>query len=590
MTNQNIHTFHIPVMGLGYTLDTPIKIGHFGINSVVSIGDDDLIESFRKFYSEKYNFEYKEIKKTELNHRSNRITEYLNLSQKIIDLNFLRIKSLPFKKGNDLSKYFEMLPEGTSLKNEYQLMLNSTNLKDKTELQRKLREKMIKGSIDVNIMTKADNPNYTKNKEKLPYEFNDACASLIGYMKSNLNSSIVFSAGMNPKLFSYLYNFEDVKPDLNNIIRKKIILKVSDFRSASIQGKFLAKNGIWVSEFRIESGLNCGGHAFATNGELIGPILEEFLIKRETLQEELFCLYRNFYKKINQEIKTDSPSILFSAQGGVGTHEEHQYLLEKYNLHSIGWGTPFLMVPEAISIDSETIRLLAKTSEDDVYTSNVSPLGIPFNTLTKRFLEKNKKIEKNKRIEGSSCPKKFLSFNNEFTSNSLCEASTKFIKLKTTQIEKNETLSTSEKKIELEKINEKECLCCGLGNPSLKEKNITSKFNPKASIVCPGPNIAYFSKKLSLIQIIDHIYGRNNHLNNITRPSMFTKELLMYIELYNNTIANSEFLNKKQIEFQTNILKSIKYYISNFKENKTVLVEIFKSFKQLNINFNYSNT
>lgn len=50
---------------------------------------------------------------------------------------------------------------------------------------------------------------------------------------------------------------------------KKVVIKVSDYRSALIQGKYLAKKGIWVSEFRIESGLNCGGHAFATDGYLL---------------------------------------------------------------------------------------------------------------------------------------------------------------------------------------------------------------------------------------------------------------------------------------------------------------------------------
>ena len=27
------HTFHIPVMGTGYTIDTPLKVAHFGISS-----------------------------------------------------------------------------------------------------------------------------------------------------------------------------------------------------------------------------------------------------------------------------------------------------------------------------------------------------------------------------------------------------------------------------------------------------------------------------------------------------------------------------------------------------------------------------
>ena len=37
------HTFHIPVMGTGFTLDTPLKVAHLGIDSVVSIVDDVLI-------------------------------------------------------------------------------------------------------------------------------------------------------------------------------------------------------------------------------------------------------------------------------------------------------------------------------------------------------------------------------------------------------------------------------------------------------------------------------------------------------------------------------------------------------------------
>jgi hypothetical protein len=50
-----------------------------------------------------------------------------------------------------------------------------------------------------------------------------------------------------------------------------------------IQGNFLAKKGLWISEYRIESGLNCGGHAFATEGMLLGPIMEEFKLKKNDL-------------------------------------------------------------------------------------------------------------------------------------------------------------------------------------------------------------------------------------------------------------------------------------------------------------------
>ena len=38
--NKNKHTFHIPVMGTGFTIDTPIKVAKYGISSVVSLVDD----------------------------------------------------------------------------------------------------------------------------------------------------------------------------------------------------------------------------------------------------------------------------------------------------------------------------------------------------------------------------------------------------------------------------------------------------------------------------------------------------------------------------------------------------------------------
>jgi len=30
------HSFHIPVMGTGFTIDTPLKVARYGISSVIS--------------------------------------------------------------------------------------------------------------------------------------------------------------------------------------------------------------------------------------------------------------------------------------------------------------------------------------------------------------------------------------------------------------------------------------------------------------------------------------------------------------------------------------------------------------------------
>ena len=94
------------------------------------------------------------------------------------------------------------------------------------------------GSIDVNIMSKLDRTNYAKDGSILSDEFTDAKAALRGYAESTLTSSIVFSAGFNRTLLGFLAQFKDFYRDANGKIKKKIIIKVSDFRSAMIQGNF----------------------------------------------------------------------------------------------------------------------------------------------------------------------------------------------------------------------------------------------------------------------------------------------------------------------------------------------------------------
>ncbi|RPA69489.1 hypothetical protein EF405_06775 [Cyclobacteriaceae bacterium YHN15] len=55
------HKIHIPVMGLGFTVDSPIKVAKFGISSVVSIMDDHLLEDMRRLYSRKLSILYQYI-------------------------------------------------------------------------------------------------------------------------------------------------------------------------------------------------------------------------------------------------------------------------------------------------------------------------------------------------------------------------------------------------------------------------------------------------------------------------------------------------------------------------------------------------
>ena len=289
-SKETIHQFHIPVMGLAFTVDTPLKVAKFGINSVVSIIENELLEHMREFICKNESIEYINIDKNKKDYKAKRITAYLNTLQEVVEKQIQQVKNENFDIDSNINLYFQQLSDDSYLKKEY-IKLSTLKGRKKYEKVKYLKSKIMAGSIDVNIMTKVDKLNYDKKGKVLSPEFSDALICLRGFANSNLNSSLVLSAGINPRLYSYIATFNDFIPNDEGIIKKKIIIKVSDYRSALIQGKYFAKKGIWVSEFRVESGLNCGGHAFATDGYLLGPILEEFKSKREELYNSIYLSY-----------------------------------------------------------------------------------------------------------------------------------------------------------------------------------------------------------------------------------------------------------------------------------------------------------
>lgn len=605
-------------MGIGYTIDTPVKVAQFGIDSVISLLDDKLLEKMREMYCEKFEMPYKEITEKIDDFRAKRITSYLNLmhslaeqkfdefkfsteekidelinaaEEKRIELKqmvnsldvstikedlknaavckFEGIKSSIEQKINELREFLNQLPNVSALKEDFQNL--TSKYINPSEVKKWINETFTMGSIDVNIMTKVDKDNYIKG-EKQPTEFNDAHAAIRGFANSKLKSSVVLSAGMNPRLYAYMERFEDFYPNQYGSIKKKIVLKVSDYKSAIIQGKYLAKKGLWVSEYRVESGLNCGGHAFATEGHLLGPILAEFRDLRNELIESVYELLVQALSNKNRIIPENTLTIKITAQGGVGTAEEHDFLINHYKVDSVGWGTPFLLVPEATTIDDSTLDKLIVAKEKDLYLSNISPLGIPFNNLrtNSKDLEKATLIGKGK--PGSACTNRYVALNSEYTEKGLCIASRKYQKLKIEDLDKEELSSTDYKK-RFNQIVEKSCICLGLGTSARIANNLSAKTKDEGVSVCPGPNLAYFSKKMSLKEIMDHIYGRSNMMLRTDRPNMFVKELGIYIDFLKDKIEETKTsMTKKQEKylesFERNLESGINYYKNLFGELK----------------------
>lgn len=556
-----LHDFHIPVMGTGFTIDTPLKVARFGIDSVIQIVDDVLIEQMRKVHSERAGEPYQEITDDEEDARARRITAYLNLVHLLVQRQMEVMRSLPFEPDNDLTRYFEMLPEGR-LRASYQEMLAAEHGDNRAALEADLRRQVVPGAIDVNIMTKIDRDTYL-GKNKRPAEFSDALSGLRGFARSTLQAAVVFSAGLNPRLFGYLTEFDDFFPDEHGELRKRIILKVSDYRSAFVQGKYLAKRGIWVSEYRVESGLNCGGHTFPTTGQLMGPILEEFRSKRLALIEALHTIANDALVADGHAPLERPLPMRITAQGGIGTNDEQRLLLDHFELDSTGWGTPFLLIPEVTNVDDSHRDKLVEASKNDVELSDASPFGIPFWNLRNSASDLLRRTRIAIGKPGSACPKGYLALHNtEFSEEPICTASRKYVVQKLAHLDE-EGYTPEQRAMVEEDVLAKTCLCRDLAGGAELNSGINDE---AATAVCTGPNIVNFSKLATLREMVDHIYGRISLLTNPDRPHMFIREIELYLD----------YVGKEFRRFALGLSTRKESYFGEVKENLRTGIEFYE--------------
>ncbi len=553
-------------MGTGHSIDTPIRVAHLGISSVISIIDDTLIERIRSFYNSKHDLPYKKIYRYDEDSRARRVTEYLETVQKLVRKNMEAVRNLPFFHRNDKAKYFELLPDDSPMKQEYLRMLAMPPGGERDALEISLTSRMEPGSIDVNIMSKLDRINVDKNGKPLPDHFSDAKAALRGFANSSLQSAVEFSAGFNRGLFAYLSSFRDFYRTETGELKKKIILKVSDFRSASIQGHMLAKKGLEVHEFRIESGLNCGGHAFASNGHLLPSILKEFREKRDQLKAEVVPFIQKFYESMGWQYPNSAreEQPILTVQGGIGTNGEDRRMREYFGMNRTGWATPFLLVPEATCVDDSTRELLRQAKEKDVYLSDASPIGVVFNNVRGSGSEMWTREQYEKGKPGSPCPKGHLVTDTEFTSEPICTASNQYQALKLKQISALD-VSPEEKQRMTDDVLAKVCLCEHLGNGALITHGVAHPSqSPQA--ICPGPNIAWFDRIYSLQEMVDHIYGRGETLVPEQRPHMFAKEVIMYVDYLAKLISKSGHSERE--------VSALRDYMDNLERGMDLCLQI----------------
>lgn len=544
-----VHSFHIPVMGTGFTIDTPLKVARYGISSVVSLVDDRLIEQMRSKVSGALGRAYEAITDRDDDARARRITAYLDLLHDGVQEQVARMRTLAFEKGDELTTYFELLPP-SPLRSLYETMQTVADPEQRARLQDELRARITPGAIDVNIMTKLDRERIRAGKSLGP-RFSDAMTALKGFAESRLESSVILSAGMNAKLYGYLAEFQDFLPDEAGRLRKTIVLKVSDFRSALVQGRMLARKGLWVSEFRIESGLNCGGHAFGGKGQLLGPILQEFRDKRDELAGQLHEACGKGLQALGRGTMPAPPPQRLTVQGGIGTPDENAMLREQYGVDGTGWASPFLLVPEVVSIDEDHLSRIEAAGEDDVHLSNASPLGVPFWCLKTSESERARLERIAAEKPGSGCPKGYLVSNTEFTRKPICTASRAYQALKLKALGVLPGAAPAE-------VTDKACICHDLAGGATKPAGL----DPDAkTAVCCGPNTVYFSARTSLREMIDHIYGRARLPLQDDRPHMFIKELSLHVQRLREELAcRRQDAGDCLAETRDNLLLGVRHY------------------------------
>ena len=518
------HTFHIPVMGTGFTIDTPLKVARFGIDSVVSLVDDVLIEQVRRRTALAHGVPCDPIADGDDDARARRITAYLDLLDDLVRRQVARVRTATFRAGSEISRYFELLPPSPA-RRLYEKMRAAADNAVRRRLQERLRELVVPGSIDVNIMTKLDRDRDRRGRP-LPERCSDALSALRGFARSRVESAVVLSAGMNRRLFAYMATFDAFFPDAAGRLRKRIVLKVSDYRSALVQGKLLARLGLTVSEFRVESGLNCGGHAFGGKGQLLGPVLEEFRRHRDELAATLADIRRRAWEAAGRAGSCgEPPPPRLTVQGGIGTAAEDRFLREHYGVDGTGWGSPFLLVPEVVNIDPDSLRRVAEAGEEDIVLSGASPLGVPFWSLRTSASERRRRERVAAGRPGSACPKGFLVSTSEFTEAPLCTASRAYQRRKLATLAAGAAGGTPSREA-VAAVTAKACICHDLAGGYTGPAGLDTD---ATTAVCCGPNTAYFKQVVSLDAMVDHIYGRCALPLAPERPPMLLKELSLHL-------------------------------------------------------------
>ncbi len=185
--------------------------------------------------------------------------------------------------------------------------------------------------------------------------------------------------------------------------------------------------------------------------------------------------------------------------------------------------------------------------------SDASPLGVPFWVLANCGAEEARRCRNAEGKPGTDCPKAYLRANTEFTDKPICTSSRGYVKRKLDQLATGD-LTPKQVETITEMVLSVDCVCHELSGGAAEVYDLPLSVNP---LICPGPNIADFSREATLAEMVDHIYGRISIMTRTDRPHTFVREIAIY----------AEYLKKQISLFELELIDSTPLFFQEFKDN-----------------------
>ena len=158
----------------------------------------------------------------------------------------------------------------------------------------------------------------------------------------------------------------------------------------------------------------------------------------------------------------------------------------------------------------------------------------------------------------------------------ICLSSRAYVKCKLEHLS-SEGLSQQQLASVTETILTRACVCHELSAGVTTAHDIHPSVTP---LVCPGPNIADFSRTASLDEMVGHIYGRVSIMTRTDRPHTFLRELAIYVQHLQRqldlfALQLSDSTPQYFQEFKDNLLAGVRYYVELARKGVDGLTETF---------------